>query len=63
VLLEPIMKLEVSTPDEHVGDLVSDLQTAAGYHSQHRVARHGHRAACRSAASQPVRLLQRDAFA
>jgi elongation factor G len=26
VLLEPIMKLEVSTPDEHVGDLVSDLQ-------------------------------------
>jgi elongation factor G len=26
VLLEPIMKLELSTPDEHVGDLVSDLQ-------------------------------------
>jgi elongation factor G len=26
VLLEPIMKLEISTPDEHVGDLVSDLQ-------------------------------------
>lgn len=26
VLLEPIMKLELSTPDDHVGDLVSDLQ-------------------------------------
>ena len=26
VLLEPIMKLELSTPDEHVGDLVGDLQ-------------------------------------
>src|SRR4029079_10813427 len=25
VLLDPIMKLEISTPDEHVGDLVSDL--------------------------------------
>lgn len=26
VLLEPIMKLEVSTPDAHVGDLINDLQ-------------------------------------
>jgi elongation factor G len=26
VLLEPIMKLEVSTPDAHVGDLIGDLQ-------------------------------------
>ncbi len=26
VLLEPIMKLEISTPDDHVGDLVGDLQ-------------------------------------
>ncbi len=26
VLLEPIMKLEISTPDEHVGDLGGDLQ-------------------------------------
>jgi elongation factor G len=26
VLLEPIMKLEILTPDEHVGDFVSDLQ-------------------------------------
>jgi elongation factor G len=26
VLLEPIMRMEISTPDEHVGDLVSDLQ-------------------------------------
>jgi len=26
VLLEPIMRLEISTPNEHVGDLVGDLQ-------------------------------------
>jgi elongation factor G len=26
VLLEPVMKLEINTPEEHVGDLVSDLQ-------------------------------------
>ena len=26
VLLEPIMSLEISTPDAHVGDLISDLQ-------------------------------------
>lgn len=26
VLLEPIMRLEITTPDEHVGDLVGDLQ-------------------------------------
>ena len=26
VLLEPIMRLEISTPEEHVGDLVGDLQ-------------------------------------
>jgi elongation factor G len=26
VLLEPIMRLEINTPDDHVGDLVGDLQ-------------------------------------
>jgi elongation factor G len=26
VLLEPIMRLEISTPEEHVGDLIGDLQ-------------------------------------
>ena len=26
VLLEPIMSLEISTPDDHVGDLIGDLQ-------------------------------------
>ena len=26
VLLEPIMRLEVTVPDEHVGDIVGDLQ-------------------------------------
>ena len=32
-------------------------------HSQHRISRHGHSAARRSSARQPVRLLQRDALA
>lgn len=38
VLLEPIMRLEISTPDEHVGDLVSDLQQrrAIIHHTQSR---------------------------
>ena len=26
VLLEPIMKLDITTPEEHLGDIVSDLQ-------------------------------------
>ena len=30
VLLEPIMKLEISTPEEHMGDLVGDLQQRRG---------------------------------
>jgi elongation factor G len=30
VLLEPIMKLEVSTPDDYVGDIVSNLQQRRG---------------------------------
>ena len=35
VLLEPIMNLEISTPDEHVGDLIGDLQQRrAVIHSQ-----------------------------
>ncbi|GHT33933.1 hypothetical protein FACS189427_00370 [Planctomycetales bacterium] len=30
VLLEPIMKLEISTPDDYVGDIVGDLQQRRG---------------------------------
>jgi elongation factor G len=30
VLLEPIMKLDISTPDEHVGDFVGDIQQRRG---------------------------------
>jgi elongation factor G len=30
VLLEPIMKLEISTPDSYVGDIVSNLQQRRG---------------------------------
>jgi elongation factor G len=34
VLLEPIMKLEITTPEEHVGDFVSDLQQRRGMITQ-----------------------------
>ena len=30
MLLEPIMKLEISTPDSYVGDIVSNLQQRRG---------------------------------
>lgn len=30
VLLEPVMKLEITTPEEHMGDLVGDLQQRRG---------------------------------
>ncbi|MFT5128653.1 MAG: elongation factor G [Rhodothermales bacterium] len=30
VLLEPIMKLEVSTPEEHVGDVIADINSRSG---------------------------------
>ena len=30
VLLEPIMKLEITTPEEYLGDIVSDLQQRRG---------------------------------
>jgi elongation factor G len=34
VLLEPIMKLDITTPEEHVGDFVSDLQQRRGIITQ-----------------------------
>ena len=40
VLLEPIMKLEISTPDEYVGNIVSDLQQRNGLVTNTVV--HGH---------------------
>ncbi len=38
VLLEPIMKLQITTPEEHLGDFISDLQQrrAVITHTQHR---------------------------
>lgn len=34
VLLEPIMKMEISTPDEYVGDIVSDINQRRGIVTQ-----------------------------
>jgi elongation factor G len=38
VLLEPIMKLQITTPEDHLGDFISDLQQrrAVITHTQHR---------------------------
>ena len=30
VLLEPVMKLDITTPDDHIGDFVGDLQQRRG---------------------------------
>ena len=61
VLLEPIMKLEITTPEEHLGDFISDLQQRRAIitHTQPPRQEHGDRR--RSPAGQPVRLLQRHA--
>ncbi|MDR2754633.1 MAG: elongation factor G [Planctomycetaceae bacterium] len=40
VLLEPIMKLEILTPDDYVGDIVSDLQQRRGIVTQTEVRGH-----------------------
>ncbi|MDR1142027.1 MAG: elongation factor G [Planctomycetaceae bacterium] len=40
VLLEPIMKLEILTPDDYVGDIVSDLQQRRGVVTQTEVRGH-----------------------
>ncbi|MDR3182748.1 MAG: elongation factor G [Planctomycetaceae bacterium] len=40
VLLEPIMKLEVTTPDDYVGDIVGDLQQRRGLVTQTEVRGH-----------------------
>ena len=40
MLLEPIMKLEVSTPDAYVGDIVSDLQQRRAVVTQTEVRGH-----------------------
>ncbi|MDR1962161.1 MAG: elongation factor G [Planctomycetaceae bacterium] len=40
VLLEPIMKLEISTPDDYVGDIVSDLHQRRGLVTQTEVRGH-----------------------
>jgi elongation factor G len=44
VLLEPVMRLDVTTPEEHVGDIIADLNTRRGrvrnierHHSTHTV--------------------------
>ena len=38
MLLEPIMKLQITTPEEHLGDFISDLQQrrAVITHTMHR---------------------------
>ena len=63
MLLEPIMKLEITTPEENLGDFISDLQQRRAMitHTQPPRPQRGDRS--RGATGQPVRLFQRHAGA
>jgi elongation factor G len=43
VILEPVMGVEVTTPEEYMGDVIGDLNSRRG-HIQHMEERHGSRA-------------------
>ena len=52
VLLEPLMKIEVNTPDDYIGDIIGDLNRRRGTHRGHEALPQGRRrrstASCRS---------------
>jgi elongation factor G len=56
VLLEPIMKVEVVTPEEYSGDVIGDLNRRRGQITRHGRAPNGKVVDCRSAARRNVRL-------
>ena len=62
VLLEPIMRLEINTPPEHVGDLVGDLQQRRAI--IHRNETRGNNTVLQAEAplAEFIRLRQRDAL-
>ncbi len=61
VLLEPVMKVEVTTPEDYMGELVNDLQQRRGIIAADRNAWRDDRDHRSRAAEGTVRLLQRRA--
>ena len=61
VLLEPIMKLEITVPEENLGDFISDLQQRRAIDHAHAGPRPQHGDRGPGPAGQPVRLFQRHA--
>lgn len=56
VILEPIMKVEVVTPEENMGDIIGDLNKRRRPDRRHGVARQCPRGGCQGAAVGNVRL-------
>ena len=52
VLLEPIMRLQISTPDEYLGDIISSLQQKRAHYSRHTDPRPRFDHRCRSSAGK-----------
>ena len=61
-LLEPIMKVEVVTPDDYTGGIIGDLTSRRGQVQGHRDARQRDRDQRLRAAGQHVRLHQQPAL-
>ena len=61
VLLEPIMKIEVTVPEENLGDIVSDLQQRRAIITRTQSPRPQHGDRRPGPAGQSLRLFQRDA--
>ena len=55
-LLEPIMKVEVVTPEDYVGDVIGDLNSRRGQIQGTEAARHRHGDQCHGAARQHVQI-------
>ncbi len=62
ILLEPIMKVEVSTPDEFQGDIIGDLEPPSRQDHEHGKQEQDDQRARRSAALGNVRLRQQHPF-
>ena len=63
VLLEPIMSVEVTTPDDYMGDVIGDLNSRRGRRRRHGPARQQPDRPSSRAALGDVRLLYRPPFA
>ena len=61
-LLEPIMKVEVVTPEDYVGNVIGDLNSRRGQIQGQEIARHRRRRQRHGAARQHVQIRRQSAF-